>query len=89
MADTWKNEDLQSRVDIFFRIQSELADQLGLVYAVPHGQQVMLFDVWNKQKVDVNIIKGTEVKKAAGSRVVEFVNFNREANDGKEKLQED
>ena len=59
------------RVQLFFDIQQTLADDLGLTFAVKHGEDFPLYDLWEKELLEVKINKGATIKKQDGKVTVE------------------
>ena len=70
-----KTMTLQERAELFREIQQILADELGIAFAVPHGSPMMLYDIWEKKPVVLELIKGTEIKKEMG--MLEIIPFDR------------
>jgi len=74
----YRGASLQERVDLFLEIHQTLADQLGIAVPVPHGETMKLYDVWNQELVEVELHKGTEIKKENGE--ITIIEFDRRGN---------
>ena len=62
---------IEERVQLFFDIQQTLANDLGLAFAVKHGEDFPLYDLWEEELLEVKINKGTNIKKQDGKVIVE------------------
>jgi len=74
----YRGASLQERVDLFLSVQQELANHLGIAVPVQHGETMKLYDVWEKKLVEVEIHKGTEIKKENGE--ITIIEFDRRGN---------
>lgn len=71
MADEgYRGASIQERVDLFLDIHQTLADQLGIAVPVQHGETMKLYDIWNQELVEVELHKGTEIKKENGEVII-------------------
>ena len=66
----YRESSIQERVDLFLDIQQTLADQLGIAIPVQHGETMKLFDIWEKELVEVELHKGTEIEKKNGEVII-------------------
>ena len=59
---SYKESTLDERVTLFMNIQQTLCDQLGLAFAVEHGAPFILYDVFGRQKIEVDPKEVTRVE---------------------------
>ena len=54
------------RIKEFMKGMSEMTEKTGITYAVEAGRNMVVFDVWNNDPVELEITVGTEVVKKDG-----------------------
>lgn len=62
---------IEDRVQLYFDIQKTLANNIGLTVAVPHGEDLILYDLWEGKPLKLKIYRGINVKKQDGEVTVE------------------
>lgn len=59
---------LDERMQKFQEAQQILADTIGIAVPVPHGEPMMLYDIWGQRIIEVTLLRGTEIKKEPGEK---------------------
>ena len=56
----------EERIRKFMQLMNHATNETGITYAVQHGEDMIVFDLYTKQPVGLEIQIGTEVKKENG-----------------------
>lgn len=65
-----RGESLDARVGLFMQIQQTLCDNLGLAFAVKHGEPFILYDVFEGGQVEVDPKEVTHVRHEKGETTI-------------------
>lgn len=65
------NMTMEDRAQLYFDIQRALANNLGLTVAVPHGEDLILYDLWEGKPLKLKINRGINIKKQDGKVTIE------------------
>ena len=65
-----RGESLDARVGLFMEIQQTLCDNLGLAFAVKHGEPFILYDVFEGRQVEVDPKEVTHVRHVKGETTI-------------------
>ena len=62
---------IAERIQLFFDIQQKLANDLGLAFAVNHGEDFQVYDLREGRLLKAKINKGTTIRESDGKTIVE------------------
>lgn len=65
------NMTIEERTQVYFDILKALGNNLGLAVAVPHGEDLILYDSWGGKPLKLKINRGISIKKQDGEVTVE------------------
>lgn len=65
------NMTIEERTQAYFDILKALGNNLGLTVAVPHGEDLILYDLWERKPLKLKINRGINIKKQDGEVTVE------------------